>query len=422
MQKVPNSTRGARTANCRHWALATQASSLGIALALGACSSERAHFKARPSANTSATDSSAVSPPSAAPDETTNQAEATAANTETEQPPGEREAAGQTDAPQLPLCTEQVSPGELCLPSNRSCERLEESCAGTENCCSASRVKGGAFQRSSDHSGSGLQGTDEVVGWEEPASDKEITVESFFLERFEVTVGRFRVFLSEYDQWINGNPIPGAGRGAPSTGWDTKAFEVPESRGAIVEAMTSSKICGSPNFEVAVTRSSEDKPVNCVTWYEAFLFCIWDGGRLPLEAEWNYAAAGGDQQRPFPWTDSPFESTEVEPNRGAIGSSVQPVGSFADGISRWQHYDLAGNAFEWVFDATPDAVTSQPQGYEPCDSTATDCVELEGQGRIFRGGSHKFPAVAARTAYRVGDSPLIRYDDLGFRCAHSISF
>src|SRR5262245_36043191 len=53
---------------------------------------------------------------------------------------------------------------------------------------------------------------------------------------------------------------------------------------------------------------NENKPINCLNWYAAYAFCIWDGGFLPTEAEWELAASGGEE-RVFPWSDPPGSTT-----------------------------------------------------------------------------------------------------------------
>ncbi len=54
--------------------------------------------------------------------------------------------------------------------------------------------------------------------------------------------------------------------------------------------------------------TNETYAINCMTWYEAFAFWVWAGGRLPIEAEWEYAAAGGDENRLYPWGQQTWPS------------------------------------------------------------------------------------------------------------------
>src|SRR5439155_17977855 len=60
--------------------------------------------------------------------------------------------------------------------------------------------------------------------------------------------------------------------------------------------------CGATHTWTDAPADNEDRPLDCISWYEAFAFCIWDGGYLPSDAEWNYAAAGGAEQRAYPWS------------------------------------------------------------------------------------------------------------------------
>jgi hypothetical protein len=78
--------------------------------------------------------------------------------------------------------------------------------------------------------------------------------------------------------------------------------------------------------------SSETRAINCVNWYKAFAFCLWDGGRLPTEAEWEYAAAGGDQNRRYPWGSAVPAQDAALAVYGCFGDcSVLPVGSATGG-------------------------------------------------------------------------------------------
>lgn len=131
--------------------------------------------------------------------------------------------------------------------------------------------------------------------------EHDATLSAFALDKYEVTVARFRQFVLVYDQWhaTDGHPSNGEGSNpnASSTGWDSP-WNTPDSSDLPVDASTleSNLNCSSGNW-TRNAGANEPNPINCVNWYETWAFCIWDGGRLPTEAEWEFVAAGGARNR-----------------------------------------------------------------------------------------------------------------------------
>jgi formylglycine-generating enzyme len=287
-------------------------------------------------------------------------------------------------------------------------------CAG-EDCCARTSIPGGEFDRGFDRTGLSQQpDAGEVVGWQ-PAGVAPATVSAFELDVFEVTVARFRPFVEGYAAWrADGQPRDGAGRAGWRSAWSAA---LPET----TAELSASVACPQENATwTAAPGAREDHPITCVTWYEAMAFCLWEGGRLPTEAEWNYAAAGGDEQRPFPWS-SGSSTADVEPRHAvAFGDSNRPlpVGSrVAADDSRWGQHDLAGNVREWVFDWAPDDGRfdyEESTVAPPC----VDCLDdTPGTTRVRRGGAYDTDAARLRTGYRSAEAPGVRFPQVGFRCA-----
>jgi formylglycine-generating enzyme len=240
------------------------------------------------------------------------------------------------------------------------------------------------------------------------------TVSSFTLDKYEVTGGRFSRFVNAYVDNVSTVPTEGSGANPaiPGSGWRTawNAF-LPATRD-IFKDYQHLGFCGT-----WTDNDWDRKPVTCVSWYEAFAFCIWDGGRLPTEAEWEYAAAGGAENRLYPWGPTAPDCTYANFYNGwqfCAGSwspTTRDVGSTPLGNGKWSSSDLAGNANEWTLDW---------YGTYPAFAATNYANISGGTERIFRGGSYSFyqGQVRLRAAWRGLGTPDFRYD-VGVRCARA---
>jgi formylglycine-generating enzyme required for sulfatase activity len=244
--------------------------------------------------------------------------------------------------------------------------------------------------------------------------EHSVTVSAFSLDKYEVTVGRFRRFLKAYDTSNTPPPLDsGAHPNISGTGWQA-AWNA--NMPADSAAFKSSLKCDSSYQTWAdEAGNTETYPINCVNWYQAFAFCIWDGGRLPTEAEWEYAAAGGDQNLLYPWGSSPAPACSLANYYDCVGHTT-PVGSHVSGKGRWGHLDLAGNVYEWVFD------WYLSNWYSSLAAAGTDVANTTpSSARVLRGGGWGGLNTAdyLRAAARSFPIPTYRVNHVGFRCAHS---
>jgi sulfatase modifying factor 1 len=152
--------------------------------------------------------------------------------------------------------------------------------------------------------------------------------------------------------------------------------------------------------------------MNCMSWYEASAFCIWDGGRLPTEAEWEYAAAGGDENRLYPWGAAAPTASHANYWAGADSPFVA-VGSTPLGDGRWGHADVAGSMYEWTLDwYAADWFTTTQGGCADCANLTTTAH------RVVRGCAWGAAAVYLRVANRMSlNGPDVRGRSVGIRCA-----
>jgi formylglycine-generating enzyme required for sulfatase activity len=208
---------------------------------------------------------------------------------------------------------------------------------------------------------------------EKPAH--EVQLDAFAIARYPVTVGQYQQFVEQdgyADErwWAAG----GFGRFPQPEDWEQQ-------------------------------QPYPSRPVTGVSWFEASAFCAWAGYRLPSEAEWELAARG-KKGRKFPWGNEPPDAARL--NFANNVGHVTPVGIYPLGNTPEGICDMAGNVAEWCSDWYAKDYYRQSPKKNP---TGPD----KGKYRVLRGGAWSLSAWYCRAAFRLGDHPVLRDDDVGFR-------
>lgn len=274
------------------------------------------------------------------------------------------------------------------------------------------RVPGGEF----------LMGTNEKEGFRADGEGpvRKVKVDSFLIDQYSVTNSEFKAFVD----------ATGYVTEAEQFGWSYVFYSflhptLLSKANRVAHTPWWCAVNGAYWYQPEGPQSNIDNrmehPVVHVTWNDATAFCNWAGKRLPTEAEWEYAARGGLEQKRYPWGDDltpngehfcniwqgkfPERNTKDDGYEGTAPAKSFPANGF--GL-----YNVSGNVWEWCSDWFSKSIHSRggrvnPQGPESGDT------------KIMRGGSylcHVSYCNRYRVAARTSNTPDSSSGHLGFRC------
>lgn len=214
-----------------------------------------------------------------------------------------------------------------------------------------------------------------------------VNVHPFFIDRYLVTNSEFKSFVESHPEWRPGKIAARLDNGHYLKHWAGGTF----------------------------TMGRANHPVVNINWYAAAAYCQAQGKRLPLEAEWEYAARGGLEKPVFPWGDQDASPKLANYSAGGL-HTTSPVGSYPP--NGYDIYDMAGNVWEFL----SDEWNKYPSGR---GTTASESPRADLQNsfmdvrtrRVIRGGSFEGDPLNLWVEYRDSHPPDGSQSFVGFRCA-----
>lgn len=293
-------------------------------------------------------------------------------------------------------------------------------------------------------------GSGSEMGWPDEKPAHRVSVDGFWMDQHEVTNAQFKEFVDSTGYVTTAEKTPDLNeimrQSPPGTPLPSKEALVP---GSLVFELTKGPVnlndysqwwrwtpgasWRHPEGPNSTIDGREDHPVVQISWEDAQAFATWAGKRLPTEAEWEFAARGGLEQKPYVWGDEkpsddlifanlwqgsfPYNNTEKD---GFTRTS--PVKSYKpNGLGL---YDMAGNVWEWCADWYDRDLYSKRKGL-PIILNPTGPEQSQDRNRplipqrVQRGGSflcNDGYCSRYRPSARHGSSPDTGMSHVGFRC------
>ena len=219
-------------------------------------------------------------------------------------------------------------------------------------------------------------GTEKIPG-NETKPEHPVSLDAFWIDTHEVTVGEYKQFLLDSEYQVSLHP------------------------------------------ELSKHSPTDDHPIVGVSWQDAMAYARWAGKRLPTEAEWEKAARGGLLSEDYPWGNDDIDSSKA--NYGNIQEHTTRVGSYP--ANEYGLYDMAGNAAEWCLDLWDsnfyaNSPAENPfSGHWSLEATVNNYESVTGF-RVVRGGAwDQISTAEFLVGARFKYDAMRRPTNVGFRCA-----